>query len=140
MRFILLILTFFYGFSLMTFAYSQANNADFRLIKQHDAIEEYELKNNGLKVLLHHNPAMPVATVMVTYKVGSRNEKNGVTGATHILEHMMFKGTEKFSLDSDMDYSNQMERIGAQSNATTAYDRTNYYATVGKKYVPLAIP
>lgn len=139
MRFILLILTFFYGFSLMTFAYSQANNADFRLIKQHDTIEEYELKNNGLKVLLHHNPAMPVATVMVTYKVGSRNEKNGVTGATHILEHMMFKGTEKFSLDSDMDYSNQMERIGAQSNATTSYDRTNYYATLGKKYVPLAI-
>lgn len=123
----------------MAFADSPINNSDLRLIKQHGGIEEYEVKNNGLKVLLHHKPSMPVATVMVTYKVGSRNEKDGVTGATHILEHMMFKGTEKFSLDSNLDYSNQMENIGARSNATTSFDRTNYYATLGKKHVPLAI-
>ena len=82
---------------------------------------------------------MPIATVMLTYKVGSRNETQGVTGATHILEHMMFKGTNKFPLKDQKDYSSQMERIGARSNATTSNDRTNYYATLPKKYVPLAI-
>ena len=133
------ILTLLYGFSFMTFADSLDNNTSLRLIQKHQTIEEYQLENNGLKVLLHHNPTMPVATVMLTYNVGSRNEKDGVTGATHILEHMMFKGTKNFPLDSDLSYSNQMERIGARSNATTSFDRTNYYATLGRKHVPLAI-
>ena len=123
----------------MTFADKLNNNTSLQFIQKYEAIEEYELENNGLKVLLHHNPSMPVATVMLTYNVGSRNEKDGVTGATHILEHMMFKGTKNFPLDSDLDYSNQMEHIGARSNATTSFDRTNYYATLGKKHVPLAI-
>ena len=133
------IITLFYGFSIMTFADELDTNANLQFIQKYEAIEEYELKNNGLKILLRHNPSMPVATVMLTYKVGSRNEKDGVTGATHILEHMMFKGTTNFPLDSNLDYSNQMERIGARSNATTSFDRTNYYATLGKKHVPLAI-
>ena len=123
----------------MTFADKLDNNTSLRFIQKYDAIEEYELENNGLKVLLQHNPSMPVATVMITYNVGSRNEKDGVTGATHILEHMMFKGTKNFPLVSNLDYANQMERIGARSNATTSFDRTNYYATLGKTHVPLAI-
>ena len=133
------IITLFYGFTIMTFADELNTYANLQFVQKYQAIEEYELKNNGLKILLHHNPSMPVATVMLTYNVGSRNEKDGVTGATHILEHMMFKGTTHFPLDSNLDYSNQMERIGARSNATTSFDRTNYYATLGKKHVPLAI-
>ena len=133
------ILTLFYGSSIMTFADTLDNTTSLRFIQKYESIEEYELENNGLKILLHHNPSMPVATVMITYNVGSRNEKDGVTGATHILEHMMFKGTKDFPIDSNLDYSNQMERIGARSNATTSFDRTNYYATLGKKHVPLAI-
>ena len=82
---------------------------------------------------------LPVATVMVTYEVGSRNEVTGTTGATHILEHMMFKGTEHFNSNDGSDYFSQMERIGARSNATTYFDRTNYYATLPSEYVPLAI-
>ena len=123
----------------MIFADTLNESTNLRFIQKHESIEEYELENNGLKILLQHNPSMPVATVMITYNVGSRNEKDGVTGATHILEHMMFKGTKDFSLDSNLDYSSQMERIGARSNATTSFDRTNYYATLGKKHVPLAI-
>ena len=76
---------------------------------------------------------------MVTYQVGSRNEVTGTTGATHILEHMMFKGTDRFNSAEGNDYSSQMERIGARSNATTYFDRTNYYATLPRQYVPLAI-
>ena len=104
-----------------------------------EGIEEYELQSNGLRVLLIPNDGLPVATVMVTYNVGSRNEVTGTTGATHILEHMMFKGTERFHSGDGSDYSSQMERIGARSNATTYFDRTNYYATLSSEYVPLAI-
>lgn len=104
-----------------------------------DGIEEYRLTSNGLRVLLLPEPTQPVATVMVTYQVGARNEVTGTTGATHILEHMMFKGTEQFNSVKGNDYSTQMERIGARSNATTYFDRTNYYATLPRQYVPLAI-
>ena len=131
-QFIYILMLFFVS-SIMSIANTFPDSTNLRFIQKYESIEEYELENNGLKILLDHNPSMPVATVMITYKVGSRNEKDGVTGATHILEHMMFKGTKDFSIDSNLDYSNQMERIGARSNATTSFDRTNYYATLGKK-------
>ena len=104
-----------------------------------DGIEEYRLKSNGLGILLMPIEGLPVATVMVTYKVGSRNEVAGTTGSTHILEHMMFKGTEKFNSAEGSDYSSQMERIGARANATTWFDRTNYYATMPSEYVSMTI-
>jgi zinc protease len=100
-------------------------------------IESYELTSNGLQILLMPNQQLPVAAVMVTYNVGGRDEVAGTTGATHILEHMMFKGTTNFSGDSG--YSKTMERIGARSNATTYYDRTNYYAVLPSENVNLAI-
>ena len=108
-------------------------------IRTLDGIEEYELKSNGLSILLMPNEALPVATVMVTYKVGSRHEVTGTTGATHILEHMMFKGTPRFNTENNKDYFSAMERIGALSNATTWFDRTNYFATLPSQYVPMAI-
>lgn len=104
-----------------------------------DGIEEYKLTCNDLRVLLVPNEGLPVASVMVTYMVGSRNEVTGTTGATHILEHMMFKGTERFNSSDSSDYTSQMERIGARSNATTYFDRTNYYAVLPSEYVGLAI-
>jgi zinc protease len=100
-------------------------------------IESYTLRENGLRVLLMPDAQAPVAAVMVTYDVGGRHEVAGTTGATHILEHMMFKGTENFS--GEASYSPTMERIGARSNATTYYDRTNYYAVLPSQFVPLAI-
>lgn len=108
-------------------------------IRTLDGIQEYKLNENGLRILLMPDKGLPVATVMVTYEIGSRNEVTGTTGSTHILEHMMFKGTRNFNSDNGTDYSNQMERIGARSNATTYFDRTNYYATLPSEYVPLAI-
>ncbi|MFO8026559.1 MAG: pitrilysin family protein [Opitutales bacterium] len=104
-----------------------------------EGIEEYELRSNGLRVLLMPNQGLPVATVMVTYEVGSRHEVVGTTGATHLLEHMMFKGTPRFNAEDKNDYASIMERIGARSNATTWFDRTNYYATLPSEHVPLAI-
>lgn len=102
-------------------------------------VEAYRLASNDLEVLLMPIDGLPVATVMVTYEVGSRNEVTGTTGATHILEHMMFKGTERFNSAEGNDYSSTMERIGAIANATTWFDRTNYYATLPSQYVPMTI-
>ena len=136
---ITLFLILFTLFSQIMLLGNESYSSSIEIIQKKENFEEYLLKKNGLKILLYKNSSMPVSTVMITYNVGSRNEHKGVTGATHILEHMMFKGTEKFSVEKEMDYSNQMERIGARSNATTSYDRTNYYATLANEHVPLAI-
>jgi zinc protease len=118
---------------------TQATPEGLELVQNLDGIQEYRLTSNGLTVLLMPNEGLPVATVMVTYQVGSRNEVTGTTGATHLLEHMMFKGTERFNPAKGNDYSRQMEQIGARSNATTWLDRTNYYATMPSEYVPMTI-
>ncbi|HEY0322684.1 MAG TPA: pitrilysin family protein [Pyrinomonadaceae bacterium] len=103
-----------------------------------DGIEEYRLEN-GMKVLLVENRVAPVVTVMVVYRVGSRNEAVGYTGATHLLEHMMFKGTPSFNKGKKTQIAATLQRIGASFNATTWYDRTNYFETVPSDQMELAI-
>src|ERR1700677_4662271 len=71
--------------------------AGFTYVKSLGGIDEYRLDANGLTVLLVPDHSAPVVTFQVTYEVGSRNEVTGTTGATHILEHMMFKGSENFN-------------------------------------------
>ncbi|MBY0550882.1 MAG: insulinase family protein [Candidatus Obscuribacterales bacterium] len=90
-------------------------------------ITEYKLKSNGLSVLLAERHASPVVTVMVVYKVGSRNEAVGYTGSTHFLEHMMFKGTAKHDPMKGTGIDDVLKPTGAINNATTYYDRTLYY-------------
>ncbi|MFK7843840.1 MAG: M16 family metallopeptidase [Rhodothermales bacterium] len=102
-------------------------------------IEHYVHKKNGLQVLLMKQSAAPVVTFMVTYHVGSRHESTGLTGATHFLEHLMFKGTERFNKQSGTSVFNVLQRVGAQMNATTWFDRTNYYELLPKEYLHLAI-
>jgi zinc protease len=93
--------------------------------------------SNGLKVLLKEDHAAPVATFVVYYKVGSRNESAGHTGSSHLLEHLQFKGTEAFPGKEAV--WGGLSRIGASFNATTYYDRTNYYETVPIEHLPFAI-
>ena len=102
-------------------------------------IDEYRLDANGLQVLLYPEDAAPVATFMVTYRVGSRNEVTGTTGATHLLEHLMFKGTKSHDRSTGNSYDQLLERVGAETNATTWLDRTNYFATVPTNALPLLI-
>lgn len=115
-----------------------AHNA-FEFIKSSGGIEEYRLAANGLQVLLLPQAAAPVVTFMVTYRVGSRNERAGLTGATHLLEHLMFKGTERFNRDLGTSIFNTLQRVGAQVNATTWYDRTNYYELLPSEHLALAV-
>lgn len=107
-------------------------------VTEADGIEEYKLAN-GLKVLLVENRVAPVATVLVVYRVGSRNEAVGYTGSTHLLEHMMFKGTPTFNKQKNTQVAATLQKIGAEFNATTWYDRTNYYETVPSDQLELAI-
>jgi zinc protease len=112
--------------------------AGITFVTEADEIQEYRL-DNGMKVLLVENRVAPVATIMVLYKVGSRNEAVGYTGSTHLLEHMMFKGTPTFNKERNTQIAATLQKIGAAFNATTWYDRTNYFETVPSDQLELAI-
>src|SRR5271167_5286542 len=102
----------------------------FSFVKSLSGIDEYRLDSNGLTVLLVPDHSAPVVTFQVTYQVGSRNEVTGVTGATHILEHMMFKGSEGFNDPKGNSVKQYLEHVGGQFNASTSFDRTNYFAPI----------
>jgi len=104
----------------------------FAFVKTVGGISEYQLTSNGLTILLAPDHSAPVVTFQVTYRVGSRNEVTGTTGATHILEHMMFKGSEGYNEAKGNSVKQYLERVGGQYNASTSVDRTNYFATVGR--------
>ncbi len=104
-----------------------------------NGIREWRLPSNGLTVLSLATPVAPVATFCVVYKVGSRNEVTGQTGATHLLEHLMFKGTERFNRSRGTEIARVLQRLGASFNATTWLDRTNYYATAATGHLETVI-
>ena len=81
---------------------------------------------NGLKILLKEEHKAPVVTFQIWYKVGSRNEKLGTTGMSHLLEHMMFKGTKKYGPKT---FSQTVMRNGGNDNAFTSKDYTAYFET-----------
>jgi zinc protease len=107
----------------------------FTHVKNLGGIDEYRLDANGLTVLLMSDRSAPVATFMITYRVGSRNEVTGTTGATHLLEHLMFKGSPNFNREKGNSIDQFLESVGARYNATTWLDRTNYYAEVGSEHL-----
>ena len=111
----------------------------FELVKEKAEFREFRLVSNGLRVLLLQNRVAPVATFCVVYHVGSRNEAVGHTGATHLLEHLMFKGTPEFQRDKGTAIAAVLEALGARFNATTWFDRTNYYETLPSDALPVAV-
>ncbi len=96
---------------------------------------EYIL-TNGMKVLLVEVPKAPVATVQVWYKVGSRNEVMGRAGLSHMLEHMMFKGTARYPKGS---FSRLIRKNGGMDNAFTSQDFTAYFENLASDRVELAL-
>jgi zinc protease len=89
-----------------------------------EGITEYTL-DNGLRVLIFPDASKPTTTVNITYLVGSRHEGYGETGMSHLLEHMVFKGTPKHP-----NIPQELTEHGARPNGTTWLDRTNYFETV----------
>ena len=96
---------------------------------------EYTL-GNGLRLIVHEDDKAPIVAVNLWYHVGSKNEKPGKTGFAHLFEHLMFNGSENY----DDEYFVPFERVGATGmNGTTYFDRTNYFQTVPKTALDLAL-
>jgi zinc protease len=93
-------------------------------IRSIEGVTEYHLAN-GLQILLYPDESSTTLSVNVTYRVGSRHESYGETGMAHLLEHLMFKGTPAHPKIPD-----ELTSHGAEANATTAEDRTNYFETL----------
>ena len=98
-----------------------------RLVTTVEGISEYALAN-GMRVLLFPDTSKDTFTVNVTYLVGSRHEGYGETGMAHLLEHMLFKGSPKHPKLWE-----ELQARGASNNASTWYDRTNYFETLPAK-------
>jgi len=98
-------------------------------------VQEFVL-DNGLKVLLLENHKSPVVTFQVWYRVGSRNEKDGKSGLSHFVEHMLFKGTQKTAPE---EYSRIIAKNGGRSNAFTTSDVTVYFATMSREKIGVEI-
>ena len=98
-------------------------------------IQEHVLPN-GLKVLVREYQRAPVALLMVAYRIGGRNERDGLTGLAHVVEHMMFQGTPTYN-QADIDYL--VEASGGSFNAFTNEDYTGYYIMLPKDRIELAM-
>ena len=98
-------------------------------------VAEYTLKN-GLKVLILEDHKAPTATFQIWYRVGSRDENIGKTGLSHLLEHMMFKGTEKHGPKT---FSRAIQRAGGTDNAFTSKEYTGYFELLASDRIGLPI-
>ena len=98
-------------------------------------IERHQLEN-GLKVVFSPDKTVPVAAVNLWYGVGSRNEPAGKTGFAHLFEHMMFQGSAHVPKNKHFEL---IEGVGGTLNASTWFDRTNYFDTVPSHDLELAL-
>ncbi|MDD2800131.1 MAG: pitrilysin family protein [Methylobacter sp.] len=90
---------------------------------------------NGLKVLVKEDHRSPVVVSQVWYKVGSSYEPGGITGLSHMLEHMMFKGTDKHPAG---EFSRIIAENGGDENAFTGSDYTAYFQTMAASKLPVS--
>ncbi|WKS95776.1 M16 family metallopeptidase [Riemerella columbina] len=95
------------------------------LSAQQIKFEEYDLPN-GLHVILHQDPSVPVVTTSVMYHVGAKDEQEGRTGFAHFFEHLLFEGTPNIKRG---DWFKVVTSNGGSNNANTTGDRTYYYET-----------
>ncbi len=97
-------------------------------------VHEYQL-DNGMTVLVREDHRAPVAVSMVWYAVGSSYEQRPVTGISHVVEHMMFKGTESRETG---EFSRLIAERGGRQNAFTGRDYTGYHQQLAVEHLPLA--
>jgi zinc protease len=97
-------------------------------------VHEFML-DNGLKLVVQEDHRAPVAVSQVWYKIGSSYEYDGITGVSHALEHMMFKGTQKHGPG---EFSRIIAENGGQENAFTSDDYTAYFQTLERSRLPVS--
>ena len=98
-------------------------------------VQSFKL-DNGLTLLVKEDHRAPVAVAMVWYKVGSADEPGGLTGISHALEHLMFKGTPTYPLGV---FSKTIAGIGGQENAFTSTDYTAYFEKIAAEHLPTSL-
>jgi len=98
------------------------------------AVHEYQLEN-GLKLVVKEDHRAPVVVSQVWYKVGSSYEHDGITGLSHMLEHMMFQGTKNHAPG---EFSRIVAENGGEENAFTSQDYTAYYQRLEKDRLPVS--
>ncbi|PCJ45840.1 MAG: peptidase M16 [Moraxellaceae bacterium] len=92
--------------------------------------------DNGLTIIVREDNRAPVMVSQVWYRVGSSYEPVGTTGVSHVLEHMMFKGTHKVPTG---EFSKLIASYGGTENAFTSYDFTGYYQMMNANNLPLSL-
>ena len=97
-------------------------------------VHEYTL-DNGMKIFVKPDRRAPIAVAQVWYRVGSSYEHNGITGVAHVLEHMMFKGTESLGPN---EFSEIISANGGRENAFTGRDYTAYFQTLASDRLEIA--
>src|SRR5438477_3007280 len=98
-------------------------------------VEEHALPN-GLQIRLLQERSLPVCTRYSFFRVGSRNERPGITGISHLFEHMMFNGSKKYG---PKEFDRRLEAAGGSSNAYTSNDLTAYYEDFASDALPLVL-
>jgi len=98
-------------------------------------IQQFTL-DNGLKIRVKEDHRAPIAVSMIWYDVGSADEISGVTGVSHALEHLMFKGTAKYPAGI---FSKKIAAIGGQENAMTSNDYTVFYEKIAASKLALCL-
>ena len=90
----------------------------------------------GMALLVIENHEVAVATADIWARTGAADEPSSVAGISHFLEHMLFKGTERYGLG---EIERKIESVGGVSNAATSYDYTHYYVTMPAQHLAVAI-
>jgi zinc protease len=93
------------------------------LLQAQPAQVQTHMLSNGMKVLVQEDHNIPSVAMYFFYKIGSRNERPGITGISHFFEHMMFNGAAKYG---PKQFDNEMEKAGGNNNAYTSEDVTVY--------------
>ncbi len=119
------------------------SNINFLLNKDHSQTpasihipaKKFTLKN-GLRLIVSENKALPIFSYYSFYNIGGRHEGKGTTGASHLLEHMMFKGAKKYGPGQ---FDALINGNGGQNNAYTTFDNTVYYQSVPSNILELVV-
>jgi len=103
--------------------------------QSNEAVQSYTL-STGMKVLVIENHRAPVVVSQIWYKIGASYEHDGITGISHVLEHMMFKGTEKYPAG---EFSEIIAANGGEENAFTGQDYTAYFQKIANDRLELCL-
>jgi zinc protease len=103
-------------------------------ISSDQTVHEF-LLDNGMKLIVKENHRAPVVVSQIWYRIGASYEHIGITGVSHVLEHMMFKGTEKHPAG---EFSRIIAEHGGSENAFTGRDYTSYFQQLEKSRLPIA--